>query len=251
MLNCQKCGHEWESRVSSPKTCSKCRCRKWNNYSKLSKPVKASEEGILNSETSGELILLMSFLTAPANKLAFYLGKSEPAIGMTLHNLEAIGLVIVNSKGIRELDKVKLNEICQKLAIELCKKQSESEIQKVRLFKQRKRNKISDMHLTLLGDMNYLTAKAKKNKIFRELRKRDVSRLSEMRDKFVLYLEERKKKEIEKIEQLFSEQKFNDFLVGYLHLFFPSIKRKLSDLVQYYIKYGDLKVQDLYEDIEK
>ena len=245
MLKCKKCKHEWDARVTNPKTCPKCRCRTWNNYMKSLKPIEASEEGILDSEISGELIILMNFLTARGNRLAYYLGKSEPAIGMTLHKLETIGLISINKNGIRELNKHKLNEISKELAIELCKKQYESEIQKVRQFTQRKRDRVSEMHLTLLGDMSDLSAKAKKSKLVTELRKRDEMRLAEMRDKFVFYLQEKNEKELKNIEQLFSENKFNDFLVAYLHLFFPSIKKKLSEIVQYYLKYGDIKIEKL------
>jgi len=244
MIKCKKCGHEWEARVSNPKTCPECRCRTWSNYMKANRQIKSRDGGILDSETSGELILLMSHLTSRAKKYAYYLGKSEAAIGMTLHKLEHIGLII-NKQGIKELNKEKLNEISKKLAIDLCKAQYNGEIERVNksnIVKERGRR--SDTFITLLGNSD-LPSKIKNSTLTKELENKQKKELSRIRDNFAAYLQERQFKEIEKIEKMFADHNFTEFLKVYLYLFFPSIKRRLSDVVKYYIKYGDIKIEKL------
>ncbi len=222
---CKKCGHKWKPRTNTPSSCPSCRCKNWSNYNIKKGTVKVNNLMIFSSKSLGELLIIMCSITTYGKNYTEYIDKTEQQISKNLQQLEILKLVKSkweHRKKIYELKKTKLAIISKKYILQKLEKAQKDEI----------------AILENLTDFLKISTYREKNKMNIWVREKDIRIY---RNKTIEQIKKRTNKQMEIVEYLFLDLKFENFLNYYLYLIYPNTKISFSSVIDNYLKWGELE----------
>lgn len=212
--SCQQCQYSWNPRKLDPRRCPRCRSGRWNTTKTT--PLTTVDEA-LTSTALGALLTTMSVISTYPGRYAEYLQRTKQAITVNLKKLEKKGLVTSKprkNKRVYELDDEKLSEMAKAYAKDNYNKRCQEQQKLLR--------DMLDFHR--ISPKEFET---------------NIAIVEEMRGKMIRGIESKQAVRMQEIETAFADLKFRNFLLIYLYLFYPNIFVPFTEVIDFYLEWGD------------